>query len=257
MPVFVGTSGWQYPHWRNRFYPRGLGQARWLDFYAERFDTVELNVTFYRQPSNETFEGWTRRAPAGFLFAAKTSRFLTHVRRLRDPGPSVERFLDGARRLGPHLGPVLLQLPPDLEAEPERLDDTLAAFPAGIRVAVEPRHRSWFGGEVCRVLERHGAALCWAERRGWLNPPWRTSDWGYVRFHEGLASPRPCYGERALRSAVERIAATWGPDADVFVYFNNDPGACAVANAVTFARLAAAAGLGVSATPDPRSIRVG
>ncbi|HEU4672001.1 MAG TPA: DUF72 domain-containing protein [Candidatus Limnocylindrales bacterium] len=257
MPVFVGTSGWQYAHWRERFYPRGLGQARWFAYYAERFATVELNVTFYRQPPNETFEGWAERAPAGFLFAAKTSRYLTHVRRLQDPAPSVERFLDGALRLGPHLGPVLVQLPPDLAAVPARLDETLAAFPSTVRVAFEPRHRSWFCDEVRAVLERHGATLCWADRRGWLNPAWGTADWGYVRFHGGRASPRPCYGDRALRSAAELIAATWPDGADVFAYFNNDHRACALANAATFARLAAAAGLDVSATPDPRSIRVG
>jgi uncharacterized protein YecE (DUF72 family) len=257
VPILVGTSGWQYAHWRERFYPRGVPQVRWFEWYAERFATVELNVTFYRQPADETFEGWARRAPAGFVFAAKTSRYLTHVRRLRDPRPSVERFVEGVERLGPHLGPVLVQLPPDLPVAPDDLDATLSAFPASVRVAFEPRHRSWFSDEVRDVLERHGTALCWADRRGWLNPPWRTADWGYVRFHGGRATPRPCYGDRALESAAGRIAETWPRDADVFVYFNNDHRACALANAATFARHARARGLDVSPTPDPRSIRVG
>jgi uncharacterized protein YecE (DUF72 family) len=260
VPILVGTSGWQYRHWRERFYPRGVAQVRWLEWYAERFETVELNVTFYRQPPNETFEGWARRAPAGFLFAAKTSRFLTHVRRLREPRASVERFLDGACRLGSHLGPVLVQLPPDLAAEADAvagLDETLAAFPPDVRVAFEPRHRTWFSDEVRAILERHGAALCWADRRGWLNPPWRTADWAYVRFHGGLAAPRPCYGDRALASAATLVADTWADSADVFVYFNNDHRACALANAGTFGRLAAERGRAVSRTPDPRSIAVG
>ncbi|HET7026279.1 MAG TPA: DUF72 domain-containing protein [Candidatus Limnocylindrales bacterium] len=257
MPILVGTSGWQYRHWRERFYPRGVAQTRWFEWYAERFDTVELNVTFYRQPSNETFEGWARRAPEGFLFAAKTSRFLTHIRRLQEPDQSVQRFLDGACRLGRHLGPVLVQLPPDLEAEPGRLDDTLSLFPSDVRVAFEPRHRSWFRDDVRKVLERHGAALCWADRRGWLNPPWRTASWGYVRFHGGRAAPRPCYGDRALESAVELVADTWRENEDVFVYFNNDHRACALANAATFARIAERRGRVVSRTPDPRSIAVG
>jgi uncharacterized protein YecE (DUF72 family) len=256
MPLFVGTSGWQYRHWRERFYPRGVAQPRWLEFYAERFETVELNVTFYRQPSDETFEGWARRAPDDFRFAAKASRYLTHIRRLNDPEPQVDYFLDGARRLGAHLGPVLLQLPPDLEAAPDRLEETLAAFPAGVRVAFEPRHRSWFRDDVRIVLERHGAALCWADRRGWLNPLWRTAPWGYVRFHGGRATPRPCYGDRALESAVGSIADTWPDDEDVFVYFNNDHRACALANAVTFARFAQRRGLRVSRTPDLHSIEV-
>jgi uncharacterized protein YecE (DUF72 family) len=257
MPILVGTSGWQYRHWRERFYPRGVAQVRWFEWYAERFDTVELNVTFYRQPSNETFEGWARRAPDGFLFAAKTSRFLTHIRRLRDPRESVERFLDGACRLGRHLGPVLVQLPPDLEAAPERLDETLALFPPDVRVAFEPRHASWFSDEVRDVLVRHDAALCWADRRGWLTPMWRTAGFGYVRFHGGRASPRPCYSDEALARAVSAVADAWPRDEDVFVYFNNDHRACALANAVTFARLAQRRGLSVSRTPDRRSIEVG
>jgi uncharacterized protein YecE (DUF72 family) len=257
MPILVGTSGWQYRHWRERFYPRGTAQVRWFEWYAERFATVELNVTFYRQPSNETFEGWARRAPDGFLFAAKTSRFLTHIRRLREPRESVERFLDGACRLGPHLGPVLVQLPPDLEVAPERLDETLACFPPDVRVAFEPRHASWFSHQVRDVLEGRGAALCWADRRGWLTPTWRTADFGYVRFHGGRASPRPCYSDEALARAAATIAETWPRDEDVFVYFNNDHRACALANAVTFARLAERRGLSVSRTPDRGAITVG
>jgi uncharacterized protein YecE (DUF72 family) len=256
VPILIGTSGWQYRHWRERFYPRGVAQVRWFEWYAERFDTVELNVTFYRQPPNSTFEGWAQRAPEGFLFAAKTSRYLTHIRRLIDPQPSVERFLDGASRLGEHLGPVLIQLPPDLEAAPERLDETLAAFPPGIRIAFEPRHQSWLRDDVRAVLERHAAALCWPDRRGWLTPLWRTAPFGYVRFHGGRASPRPCYSDAALSRAVDAIAATWPDDEDVFVYFNNDHRACALANAVTFGRLAARRGLRVSRTPDRRSIEV-
>jgi uncharacterized protein YecE (DUF72 family) len=257
MPLHIGTSGWQYRHWRAAFYPPGVPQVRWFEWYAERFATVELNVTFYRQPSDATFDGWARRAPDGFLFAAKTSRYLTHVRRLVDPAPSVERFLAGARWLGPHLGPILVQLPPDLEAAPDRLDDTLAAFPAGLRVAFEPRHASWFRDETRAVLEAHGAALCWADRRGWLNPAWRTAAWAYVRFHGGRAAPRPCYSDTALSRAMDAIAATWGADEDVFVYFNNDHRACALANAVTFARFGERRGWAVSRTPDLRSIRVG
>jgi uncharacterized protein YecE (DUF72 family) len=175
MPVWIGTSGWQYRHWRSRLY-EGVPTTRWFDRYAEAFETVELNVTFYRQPEPAVFEAWARRAPEGFVFAVKASRFLTHILRLREPREPVERLLDGARRLGPHLGPVLVQLPPDMTVEAGRLEETLAAFPRAIRVALEPRHRSWFTDAVFEVLRKHNAALCWADRRGPLTPLEVTAD---------------------------------------------------------------------------------
>ena len=144
VPLRIGTSGWQYRHWRDRLYPRGLPMDRWFDRYAESFDTVELNVTFYRQPRPAVFEGWARRAPAGFLFAVKASRFLTHVRRLRDPADSVRLLMDGAARLGEHLGPVLVQLPPDMPAEPARLDENPRRVPA--------RRSSHRRAEACLVV---------------------------------------------------------------------------------------------------------
>ena len=258
MTLWIGTSGWQYRHWRERFYPRGLPMDRWLDRYAEAFATVELNVTFYRQPRPEVFERWAGRVPDGFLFAVKASRFLTHVKRLRDPADSVEFLLEGARRLGPHLGPVLLQLPPDLEVDVERLDETLSAFPDDVRVALEPRHRSWFVEDVRSVLARHGAALCLADRHRVLTPDWATADWGYVRFHGGNALPPSCYRTGALEAWAARVASLWpAAGADVFAYFNNDHGGCALRDSGSFARLAVDAGLAPTAAPDPTSIPVG
>jgi uncharacterized protein YecE (DUF72 family) len=262
MALWIGTSGWQYRHWRGRFYPHGLPTDRWFDRFAEAFRTVELNVTFYRQPRPEVFEGWARRAPEGFLFAVKASRFLTHIKRLRDPRDSVDILMEGAARLGPHLGPILLQLPPDMEAEPDRLAETLAAFPKGIRLTVEPRHRSWFEGEagarVREVLAEAGAALCWADRRRPVTPEWRTTDWGYIRFHGGRARPASCYGEDALATWVRRLHGSGlGHDVDLFAYFNNDHAGCALRDAGVFARLAAGAGFEPTSTPDPESIVVG
>ncbi|NJD28670.1 MAG: DUF72 domain-containing protein [Chloroflexi bacterium] len=243
MSLWIGTSGWQYQHWRGDFYPPGLPTDRWFDRYAEAFATVELNVTFYRQPRPAVFEGWARRAPDGFLFAVKASRFLTHVRRLREPRDSVDRLLEGATRLGPHLGPVLLQLPPDMAPEPDRLDETLAAFPPAIRVAVEARQAAWFTPRIRAILERHRAALCLADRRGLLTPPWATAPWGYVRFHAGRAATPGCYGRTSLDSWARRIAQLWPRHADVYAYFNNDGFGCAVRDAATLARLAARRGL--------------
>jgi uncharacterized protein YecE (DUF72 family) len=263
MRLRIGTSGWQYRHWRERFYPRGLPTDRWFDRYATSFDTVELNVTFYRQPRPEVFEGWARRAPEDFLFAVKASRFLTHVKRLRDARDSVEYLLEGATRLGPHLGPVLLQLPPDMEVEPERLEEALAAFPHDLRVTVEPRNRTWFDGEhgeaVRGILERTGAALCWADRRRPVTPIWTTApDWGYVRFHGGRAGPASCYGTAALDAWVDRIAtAGLASDGELFAYFNNDHAGCALRDAAVFADLAAAAGIEATHHPDTRDVPVG
>ena len=261
MTLWIGTSGWQYDHWRGRLYPRGLPTSRWLERYAEAFDTVELNVTFYRQPGPAVFEGWARRAPDGFLFAVKASRFLTHIKRLREPRDSVRRLMDGARRLGPHLGPILVQLPPDMPADAGRLDETLAAFPPDVRVAVEPRHDSWFTREVRDILHARGAALCWADRRGPRTPvdgDWATAGWGYVRFHAGHARPPGCYGDVALARWLERVRAAWpDPGTDVFLYWNNDGHGCATRDAARFAELERAAGLVVRRAPAARDMPVG
>jgi uncharacterized protein YecE (DUF72 family) len=249
--ILVGTSGWQYKDWRGRFYPEKLPQRLWLEHYASAFATVEVNNAFYRLPERTTFEAWRARTPDDFQLAVKCSRYLTHIKRLRDPEEPVARFLDRAAGLGDRLGPVLLQLPPTLRADADVLSATLRRFPASVRVAVEPRHRSWWVDDIRRVLERHGAALCWADRRGRpVTPLWRTADFGYLRMHEGRARPRPRYGRDALSSWVDRLAATF-PDTLSFVYFNNDPGGAAVVDAGTFARIAANRGLTPTRTPDP------
>jgi uncharacterized protein YecE (DUF72 family) len=258
MPVLIGTSGWQYRDWRGVLYPPGLPQRVWLEHYASQYATVENNSSFYRLPRPETFAGWRARTPEGFLMAVKASRYLTHIRRLRDPAEPVSRLMRAASGLGDRLGPVLLQLPPNLPADPGALDACLrelARFggPAGPpAVAVECRHDSWWSDEVRDLLARHHAALCWADRLGRpVTPLWRTASWGYLRFHEGAALPWPRYGEAALRSWADRLAATWPADADVFVFFNNDPGGAAIHDAAAFASIARRAGLQVSRTALP------
>ncbi|WP_245737056.1 DUF72 domain-containing protein [Micromonospora pattaloongensis] len=236
--ILVGTSGWQYRDWRDRFYG-GLPQRCWLEHYAARFVTVEVNNAFYRLPERDTFAQWRARTPDDFCVAVKMSRFLTHIKRLREPTEPVERFLSRATALGDRLGPVLLQLPPTLRADVGALDATLALFPPEVRVAVEPRHPSWWTDEVRETLTKRGAALCWADRRGRpVTPLWRTADFGYVRLHEGAANPRPRYGRAALTSWVDRIATTYDDATPVYVYFNNDPDAAALTDASALARIA-------------------
>jgi uncharacterized protein YecE (DUF72 family) len=257
MAVLIGTSGFQYRHWRGRFYPPDLAQKRWLEYYAERFRAVELNITFYRLPPPATFAEWASRVPDDFVFAVKASRYLTHLRRLIEPEEPVERLMDGASRLGPKLGPVLLQLPPGMRAAPDRLDRTLAAFPSGVRVALEVRDRSWFSEEVRDVLTRHHAALCLTDTLYKRSPIWRTAGWTYLRFHGGRARPWPCYGRGALDWWANRAEEAWGRDADVYAFFNNDPAGCAVRDAALFARRVRRFGLDPTLTPAPTDLRVG
>ena len=259
MPMKIGTSGWQYRDWRGGLYPQAVPARRWLEHYAGRYLTVENNNSFYRLPSRETFESWRDRTPDDFVMAVKASRYLTHVRRLRDPAEPVARLLGAAAGLGPKLGPVLLQLPPTLKADVNALDGCLAEFRTaaaalglqGLRVAVEPRHETWWTKETRQVLAGHDAALCWADRRGRpITPLWRTASWGYLRFHEGTAQPRPRYGAQALRSWVTRLTDAWPDEDDVYVYFNNDHGGAAVINSAQFADLARRAGRSVTRTPE-------
>jgi len=254
----VGTSGWQYKHWRGRFYAPKLPSTRWLEHYAQRFATVEVNNTFYRLPKPDTFAGWAARVPDDFAFAIKASNYLTHYRRLREPSEPVARLMKHAAPLGARLAVVLLQLPPDMKAEPARLHETLAAFGGRVRVAVEPRHDSWWCDEVRSVLQEHGAALCLADRGSRvITPEWRTTDWCYVRMHAGRARPPSCYGRAALRSWTDRLHDLYGADVDGYVYFNNDGYGCAVRDAAVFARLAPDSGMTVTRVPDPNETPVG
>jgi uncharacterized protein YecE (DUF72 family) len=258
LPLLVGTSGWQYRDWRGDFYAAGVPMSRWLEYYAEHFGVVENDGTFYRLAGRDTFASWHERTPPGFVMAIKASRYLTHIRRLRDPAEPVARLLNAAAGLGDRLGPVLLQLPPNLTADPPLLAGCLHAFAAEFarlnltvtssRVCVEFRHSSWLTDEIRALLTEQNAALCWSDRGARpLGPLWRTADWGYVRFHEGAAQPWPHYGQQSLKSWLARIGDAFPPDADVFAFFNNDQHCAAPADAAALARLADRAGL-----PAPR-----
>jgi uncharacterized protein YecE (DUF72 family) len=245
--VWLGTSGWQYRDWRGRFYPHTLPQAQWLEHYATSFRTVEVNNSFYRLPAAETFASWRRRTPDDFVFVVKASRYLSHVKRLADPEASVDLFVERAKGLGDKLGPTLLQLPPTLRIERDRLARALDRFTHHrVRVAVEFRHDSWFADEVFELLRDHDAALVLADRRNHRSPQVRTATWTFVRLHEGSATPWPRYGDAALASWSDRLDG----DGEAWVFFNNDPGCWAVENARTFGRYAQRAGRDVTRFPD-------
>lgn len=249
MTLVLGTSGWQYDDWRPGYY-RATPQRRWFEHLLADFRSVELNVTFYRLPKAEVFAGWHERSPADAILAVKASRHITHVKRLRDPAPSVRMLLERCEPLGAKLGPVLVQLPPDLRVDPGGLDAVLAEFPRSMRIAVEPRHASWWSDDVRDVLERHAAALVWADRKGPITPSWRTAPWCYVRFHEGRARRWPRYGDQALETWAHRLSDLG--DDDGYIYFNNDPGGAALDNAITLGRQLRRLGVDVSRFPARR-----
>lgn len=248
--LLIGTSGWQYKEWGKIFYPPELRPPQWLAYYAKYFRTVEINNVFYRLPGSDTFRRWARETPEDFIFSLKMSRYVTHVKRLKDSEEPVARFMKRALLLGTKLGAVLLQLPPTLKVDEPALDRTLKLFRKKARIAVEMRHPSWFTDRVRAILEKHGAALCMADRESKpVTPLWRTTDWAYVRLHEGSAKPGPCYAAGTLSAWVGRLSERWSRSSVEFVFFNNDAYGCAVRDAALLASVAKKAGLKPTRTP--------
>jgi len=236
--VRIGCSGWNYAHWRNGvFYPPRLPSHRWLDWYARFFDTVEVNMTFYRLPKPEVVQRWVDETPDGFDFTVKASRYLTHVKRLRDTGEGVARFLERIeplRQAQSKLGPLLWQLPPDFRRDDERLAAALERLPPG-RHCFEFRHESWFAEEVLDLLRSHGVALVIGhDRRRPFQTLDLTTDWTFVRFHGGARGGRGNYSATELDEWAERIAGFGVP---AWVYFNNDREGFAVRNALRLKEL--------------------
>lgn len=229
----IGCSGWMYPDWRGRAYPTGVPARAWFAEYAARFDTVELNATFYRLPTVATVERWAAAAPPGFVYAVKLGAFGSHRMKLRDPQRWLVNHLDRVRRLGDALGPNLVQLPPHWRRDVPRLRGFLDAAPRDVRWAVELRDRTWLHDDVYTVLAEYGAALCWHDLMPGV-PRIVTTSWTYLRFHGPDAPRAPYRGRytgRRLRPWVDRIAEWLDEGVDVFAYFNNDVDAAAVADA--------------------------
>ena len=230
--IRIGCSGWNYEHWRNGvFYPPRLPPRRWLEHYAQFFDTVEINATFYRLPRVEAVARWVEESPPGFLFAVKMSRYVTHVKRLKEVPPSIELFYSKIEPLArsPKLGPVLWQLPANFHRDDERLVGTLSVLPEG-RHCFEFRHESWFADEVYELLRSRGVALVIGDTP---TRPFQahelTADWTFIRFHHGTRGRNSNYSERELEEWAGRIEG-WATRADVYAYFNNDWNGYAVRN---------------------------
>jgi uncharacterized protein YecE (DUF72 family) len=237
-PVHIGCSGWNYGDWRERLYPKGLPTSRWLERYAEVFDTVEINSSFYRLVRPSAAENWVRQTPEHFIFAAKASRYLTHVKRLREMEEGVKRFYEGIQPLvdSGKLGPVVWQFPANFHRDDERLDYALGTLPPGNH-CFEFRHESWFVPEVYELLRAHGAALIIGDhpQRPFQSHEF-TTDWTFVRFHYGRRGRNGNYSRTELEEWAERFR-NWRERVEVFAYFNNDWRGYAVENGKLLQRL--------------------
>jgi uncharacterized protein YecE (DUF72 family) len=230
--VWVGTSGWSYRHWRGTFYPADLPPSQWLAYYVQRFETVELNNTFYRLPTADAVDGWHTSTPPGFQFAVKGSRFLTHMKKLGDPRAGLRHFLPLVQRLGPKLGPILFQLPPRWGCNLERLLGFLEALPPNHDYAFELRDPSWLVPSVYKLLSRYNAALCIYHLAGFQSPLELTADFTYIRLHGPDGKYSGDYTAAMLKAWARRIATWRHRLRKVFVYFDNDQKGFAAKNAM-------------------------
>jgi uncharacterized protein YecE (DUF72 family) len=231
--VHIGTSGWHYKQWVGDFYPPRFPPAKMLAWYAREFHTVEINNSFYRLPEEKTFKDWAATVPHGFLFAVKASRFLTHIKRLKDAEAPISLFFSRARHLGPYLGPVLFQLPPRWKADTGRLREFLELLPREHCYAIEFRDDSWYGQETYALLRQHKVALCIHD---WHSLKWAqelTANFSYVRFHGTSGRYAGNYSEDVLKRWATKIQSWASRLKDVYVYFNNDVGGHALRNART------------------------
>jgi uncharacterized protein YecE (DUF72 family) len=231
MRLLTGTSGYNFPEWKGSFYPAKLPTAKWLEYYAQQLGTVEINYTFYRMPSAKTIAGWDAATPVTFTFVLKAPQRITHIARLKNVDESLRFFLETARKLGPKLGPILFQLPPNFKKDVALLGDLITQFPADLRCAWEFRHASWFGDDVYEILRTGNAALCVADTAEGTTPLEATADFGYVRLRdEG-------YSKEAMQDWVGKVKALGTAWTDAFVFFKHEGKGEGPKFAATFAGL--------------------
>ncbi|MFL6721778.1 MAG: DUF72 domain-containing protein [Sphingomonas sp.] len=220
--IHVGCSGWVYKHWRGIFYPEGLPQKRWFERYAEDFDTVEINASFYRLPLASTFEGWRDKAPPGFHYAVKVNRFITHMKKLVDCEEAVDQFIALARPLGEKLGPLLYQLPPSLKLDLKRLERFVERLPRDLNHVFEFRNKEWYVPETYALLERHGASFCIHDMPGSKTERIAVGPVAYVRFHGGEGKYWGRYSDEGLLGWTDWIVGQARQGRSAWCYFNND-----------------------------------
>jgi uncharacterized protein YecE (DUF72 family) len=236
--IRIGTSGWHYTYWKGRYYPEKCSPAQMFEIYRNDFDTVEINNTFYHLPPATAFENWKRSTPSGFLFALKGSRFITHMKKLKDPEPAIERFFEGPVLLGRKLGPIIFQLPPRWRANAERLDAFCRALPRRRRYAFELRDPSWIVPEILDILRKHRMAFCIYDFAGFRSPLEITTDFAYVRLHgPTVRKYEGSYSAKQLREWARWIEKQSRTLKGIYFYFDNDQEAHAAYNALELKRL--------------------
>jgi uncharacterized protein YecE (DUF72 family) len=251
--IFIGTSGWSYKHWKGTFYPDDLSSKLWREYYSQLFRSVELNNPFYHLPREETFQKWHDSSPKGFIFAVKASRYITHMKKLKDAGSAVKLLLERVRLLDEKLGPILFQLPPKLELDPERLSHFLGMLPSGFRYTFEFRNPSWFDSRVEGILSDHAVAFCIYHLAGRLSPIAVTTDFVYIRLHGPKGPYQGRYEEESLKSWGGQITEWSGQGKDVYCYFDNDEKGYAAHDAIRLQQIISEEQSGVSIPYNERA----
>lgn len=230
--IHIGTSGWSYAHWKGPFYPEDINDEEMLDFYCRHFQSVEINSSFYHLPQQATLEHWHDKTPAGFVFSVKASRYITHMKKLKEPKQSLGLLFDRISVLGNKLGPILFQLPPKWHYNPERLSAFLDGLSKDFKYAFEFRDPSWLNAQSYELLERHGAAFCIYELDGFLSPREVTADFIYVRLH-GPAGPYQGDYDTQTLAGWAGAFSTWSKQGrSIYCYFDNDEAGYAAQNAM-------------------------
>lgn len=229
--IFIGTSGWHYEHWTGKFYPSDLSKEDFLSFYCQQFRTVEINNSFYQLPEIETLAAWREHVPEGFTFSVKASRYITHMKKLKDPQQPVSTFMERIALLGDHLGPILFQLPPHWRPNPERLQEFLDVLPDDFRYTFEFRDERWFNERIFSILRDHQAAFCIYHLKGRLSPKEVTSDFVYIRLHGPDGAYQGNYSTEDLAGWAGAISSWSRQGKKIFCYFDNDEEGFAPQNA--------------------------
>ncbi|MFC1982921.1 DUF72 domain-containing protein [Chloroflexota bacterium] len=235
MRYYIGTSGWHYNHWREKFYPKRLAKSRWLEFYSEKFSTVELNNSFYRLPSERAFTNWRDSSPIEFIFSVKVSRYITHIKRLKNTAEPISNFMARARLLDDKLGPLLYQLPKNMKRDSLMLEEFLKTLPENSCNVVEFRHNSWFDAEIFEILRHYNAGFCIYDMPDFTTPVIATSNFAYVRFHGSRQLYGSCYSEKELEDWAIKFKKLGV--SNLYAYFNNDAEGFATKNALMFRHL--------------------